>query len=126
MNRNEYIESFAFGNILVNVGMDTNNRCYFLEWADNGRLKILNCGTYNFHYKNTAEYEFGDPERDCMYYRNNKEEKKCNSSHKFGYCNKCKYKDMEKHKFENLIRFGILDSNGQITENYKNILQIKE
>lgn len=127
MLRNEYIDSFAFGDTLVNIGMDDNGQSYFLEWACNGELKQLSCGGYYTNYKEVAEYEFGDPERDCPYYKDrNMGMGDCPYNKNYGYCANCPYEDTLETSFQTLVKLGILDRRGNVTDKFKDIIVKKE
>jgi hypothetical protein len=121
MRKDEYIETLIIGDVMVNVGIDDYGQCYFIEYVEDGELKEESCGTYNFDYKEYAEYVLGDPERDCKYYDSCTNTRDCKYKYEFGYCSKCKYRDIRETAFQTLVKAGIIDRRGNIQEAYKDI-----
>ena len=129
MNRNEYVETLVLNGKMINIGQDDAGQCYFVEWVDDdGELMQESCGTYNFHYKKYAEYKFGNPESDCVYYSTQDMfncDSNCAHRNEFGYCDKCYYQDVNWSHFQKLVKLGILDRRGNILPPYDKIL-VKE
>ena len=130
MLKDDYVNSIVVGDKLINIGLDDYGQCYFIEWAENGESKQESCGSYNTDYKSYIEYKFGEPEKDCPFYDSiyliTEETKNCSNRDKFGYCDKCKYKDREWSNFQELIKMGIIDRRGNVNKKYTKYLQKKE
>lgn len=128
MKRDEYIETLVVGKHLVVLGLDDAGQTYFFEYVDeNGNLKEECCGPYNFNYREYLEYKFCDPETDCKYYdmmsSNLGEEHDCPNKNIYGYCDKCKYQNLEWSYFQELINNGIIDRRGNVNKKYKKFLK---
>ena len=130
MLRNEYVETLILDKKMINVGIDDSGQCYFVEWVDDtGELRQEGCGTYNFNYKEYAEYKFGNPEIDCPYYNemnNSSNPENCKNGKDFGYCNKCVYQDIQWSRFLKLITLGIIDRRGNVDPKYEQFISKKE
>ena len=127
MLRDEYVETLVLNGKMINIGIDDAGQCYFVEWVDdNGKLKQESCGTYNFNYKGYAEYKFGSPEIDCIYYSIQNSKSNCEHRNKFGYCDKCCYQDLNWSNFQKLIELGVIDRRGNVQDAYKEFIIKKE
>ena len=125
MKSEEYVETLVIGNNLVVLGLDDAGQTYFFEYLDdNGELKEECCGSYNSNYIGYLEYKFLTPEKDCPYYEGQFLETDKNCDHKFsyGYCDKCRFQDIEWSKYQDLINLGIIDRRGNVCEKYSKYL----
>ena len=129
MLRDEYIETLVLNGKMINIGIDDAGQCYFVEWVDkDGNIQQESCGTYNFHYKEYAEYKFGDPTIDCPYYSSIDSEPvaNCKHGHDFGYCDKCICQNIEWSNFQRLINLGIVDRRGNVNPKYTQFISKRE
>lgn len=130
MKQEEYVRTVVVGNTLIPVGLNDGGQTYFFEYLDtNGALVEECCGSYNTDYMGYIEYKFGDPSRDCKYFKeqSEKDEKtNCNHRCEYGYCAKCEYENVEWYAFQKLVNLGILDRRGNVTDVYKPYIVKKE
>ena len=125
MNREEFIAIIKLNGRIVNVGLDDNGQCYFLEYVnDKKELVQVSCGTYNTNYQWCAEEMLGEPLVDCPYYTLTKAKKaNCEHKNKFGYCHRCFYEDINNSMLNILINTGLLDRRLNIDEQYLSIMR---
>ena len=130
MTREEFVENIVIGNKLISVGLDDYGQCYFIEWAEDGKIKEESCGSYNFNYKGYIEERFGEPIEHCCYYPNENMFDKnykptledCEHRGTYGYCFKCKYNDVKEYSFQSLVNLGIIDRRGNVIGPWNDIL----
>ena len=127
MKRDEYIETLVIGKQLIVLGLDDAGQTYFFEYLDeNGNLKEECCGSYNFNYREYLEYKFCNPETDCKYYTmmsSSNDDHDCPNKNIYGYCDKCKYQNLEWAYFQELINNGIIDRRGNVNKKYEKFLK---
>ena len=70
MRDREYVASLKLNKQLVNIGLDDNGQCYFVEYVDpkTNEDKRVSLGTYNSDYEYAAQELLGEPTIDCPYY----------------------------------------------------------
>lgn len=126
MKKEEYITTFVVGSRCIPVGLDDAGQTYFFEYVDEvGNLVEECCGSYNTDYQSCIEYRFGDPEKDCPYYESmffKNDTECCPNNTKYGYCDKCLYQDRKWSNFQDLVKWGIIDRRGNISEKYQKYL----
>lgn len=128
MLREEFVENIVIGDKLISVGLDDYGQSYFFEWAEDGVLQTSSCGTYNTDYKQEIEYVFGSPENDCQLYPKviGAGLVPCKYKGKYGFCDKCKFGDVDWHCRNNLVQIGVIDRRGNVLEPYDKILMRRE
>lgn len=121
MTYEEFVKVVNIGGKLVVVGYNDAGQCYFIIYVDEetGETKTINCGSYNYNYMDVIEYEFGNPSL-CEHIKD--DVKICTHKDK-GYCHACEKYDPNEYLFQELLKLGILDRRGKVTEKYKDILQ---
>lgn len=100
MRDNEYVTSLKLNKQLVNIGLDDNGQCYFVEYVDpkTDEDKRAGLGTYNSDYEYAAQELLGEPTVDCPHYNLTKaKDSDCEHRNKFGFCHKCFFEDMKWH-----------------------------
>lgn len=60
MNSDEYVKTFNIAGKEIKLGIDDYGQCYFVEWEEDGKIREMGLGTYNFHYMEDIYYLF-DP-----------------------------------------------------------------
>ena len=60
MTKEEYIKTLNISGHEIKLGLDDYGQCYFIEWEENGKIRDMGLGTYNFHYMEEIYYMF-DP-----------------------------------------------------------------
>ena len=126
MKQEEYITTIVVNGRCIPVGLNDAGQTYFFEYIDEaGNLVEECCGSYNPNYVEYIEYKFGDPEKDCPYYKSmfsRNEDECCPNNLKYGYCDKCIYQNRELSNFQALVKWGIIDRRGNINEKYQKYL----
>lgn len=51
---NDYVKSFIYRDVEVDVFCDDYGQCYYVKFTINERLHEMSCGTYNFNYEQEA------------------------------------------------------------------------
>lgn len=129
MNKEEYITTLAINGKCVPVGLNDAGQTYFFEYIDDsGTLVEECCGSYNTDYKSYIEYKFGEPEKNCEHYESMElfhEDENCPNKFKYGYCDKCKFQDINWSNFKSLVDLEIIDRRGNINKKYEQFLQSK-
>ena len=126
MRDNEYITSLKLNNQLVNIGLDDNGQCYFVEYVDpkTGEDKQVSLGSYNMEYIYAAEELLGDPLVDCPHYNLTKAKNSdCEYRHRFGFCHRCWFEDMNWHMRQNLILKHFIDRRLNVNPKYKQLFE---
>lgn len=126
MKDTEYVTTLKLNKQLVNVGLDDNGQCYFVEYVDpkTDEDKQVSLGTYNTDYKYAAEELLGEPIIDCPYYNLTKaKDENCEHKHEFGFCHKCWFEDMNWHMRQNLILKHFIDRRLNINPKYKELFE---
>ena len=123
MKKEEYVTTLIVGGRCVPVGLDDAGQSYFFEYVDEaGNLVEECCGSYNTHFTEYIEYKFGEPEKDCSYYKTmelHPTSENCPNNFKYGFCDKCEFQNREWSHFQKLVELGIIDRRGNIMEAYK-------
>ena len=68
MKQEEYIKTIVYNDLMINIGLDDFMQTYYIEYAENGKLKEECVGSYITDYESYVEYRFGFPARDCHIY----------------------------------------------------------
>ena len=129
MKKEEFIESIVLNDKLINIGLDDNGQCYFVEWVENNKLHQESWGAYNLNYKDYVEFKFGCPAVDCPYYPDNIEiypTINCKNKNKYGFCDHCFYQDVNWNAHKELIKLGVIDRRGNVKEIYRDYIVSKE
>ena len=125
MNKEEFIATIKLNGKIINVGLDDNGQCYFLEYVnDKKELVQISCGTYNTNYQWCAEEILGEPLVDCPYYNLTKAKgENCEHKNKFGFCHRCWFEDINWHMRQNLILKHFIDRRLNVNPKYKKLFE---
>lgn len=125
MKQEEYVKTVVFRDRCIPVGLDDSGQTYFIEYVNEQGIFVEECcGPYNTDYQGYIEYKFGDPERDCSHYKT-LDNKTCEFRTQYGYCDKCKFQDIEWSTWQELIRLGIIDNRGNVLGQYNKFLSLR-
>lgn len=91
MKQREYIKTVVYNGHMINVGLDDYGQTYFIEYAEDGKLKEECVGAYVTDYEDYIEWRFGDPEINCpIYHEVMTSATECCTSRLRAFCDKCR------------------------------------
>ena len=91
MKQEEYIKTIVYNDQMINLGLDDFMQTYYIEYAENGKLKEECVGSYITDYESYVEYRFGIPEIHCPIYNDVViTDTECCTSYVGGFCDKCR------------------------------------